>query len=321
MPEAMSFNSLTVIIPTFNREAVLAKVLGAYSTQSSSHLIHELLVVDDGSTDGTETMVQEFSRRSPFPVRYLRQTNQGPATARNLGIREASCNLVLFTDSDIIPERDLIERHIESHRKNPQISTAILGYVTWAPEMKATPFMRWYGEDGVLFGYRQCRGKRELNFRYFYTCNLSLKTEFLRTCGQFEEGFKRAAFEDTDLGYRLSKQGMRLLYNPSAVGYHYQFFSFAKACEKGRANSDAARLFYQREAGQQVLKESWQRRTHVAYRVAKRIATKAMGSLGEARPLVDSRLPLPRFIYRLFYWYDVHGRTDSARADALENAL
>src|ERR1017187_5413753 len=102
MPEKPLFNSLSVIIPTYNREKLLAKALEAYLAQSSPQLVHELLVVDDGSTDNTESIVRGFSSRSPFPIRYLRQPNKGPAAARNLGIREAASSLVLFTDSDIV---------------------------------------------------------------------------------------------------------------------------------------------------------------------------------------------------------------------------
>ena len=71
MPESLSFNSLSVLIPTYNRETVLAKALEGYRAQSSPHLIHELLVIDDGSTDGTEAMVREFSGSNfAIPVGY-----------------------------------------------------------------------------------------------------------------------------------------------------------------------------------------------------------------------------------------------------------
>src|ERR1039458_5616434 len=120
MPDTPSFESLSVIIPTFNRKDLLAKALQGYLGQSSPHLIHELLVVDDGSTDDTESMVQELSRRSPIMIRYLRQANQGPAAARNFGIREARSSIVLFTDSDIVPQRELVSQHLQWHRNNPQ---------------------------------------------------------------------------------------------------------------------------------------------------------------------------------------------------------
>src|ERR1700742_1132248 len=119
MLEKPTFNSLSVVIPTYNRKDLVAKALDGYLLQSSPQFIHELMVVDDGSTDGTETVVREFARLSPFPIRYLHQPNQGPAAARNLGTREAGSDLVLFSDSDIIPERDLVEQHLAWHRMNP----------------------------------------------------------------------------------------------------------------------------------------------------------------------------------------------------------
>ncbi len=306
MTERSEFNSLSIVIPTYNREKVLAKALEAFLAQSSSQLIHELLVVDDGSTDNTESMVKEFGRRASFPVRYFRQSNQGPATARNLGIREATSNLILFSDSDIIPEHDLVAQHLEWHNRNPQIGAAVLGYVTWSPEIKATPFMRWYGEDGALFRYRSLRGRTgEVGCHFFYTCNLSLKTEFLRTRGQFDEDFKGAGYEDLELGYRLHKNGMKLLYNSAAIGYHYQRFSFEEACRKTRANRSAALLFFRKEAGQQLWLEVQKARSNARYVMLRAVTTAVGATLSPARRLLDSSFPLPRVVYHLFYWY--HG--------------
>ena len=301
MPEASFFNSLSVIIPTFNRKGLLGKALSGYLAQSSPQLIRELLVVDDGSTDGTESLVGEFSKRSPFPIHYFPQPNKGPAAARNVGIREARSNLVLFTDSDIVPKGDLVEQHIAWHQRNPNLNTAVLGYVTWPLEIKATPFMRWYGE-GRLFEFDKLRNKREASFHTFYTCNLSLKTEFLRTSGQFDEEFKRAAFEDVELGYRLSKQGLRLLYNTAAIGYHYQFFSFADACRKTLGNAAAAQLFLQKEAGQQDLQAIQRRHARARYSLAKTVAAGVARLLFPARRLIDSSIPLPSVVYYLFLW-------------------
>ena len=147
--------------------------------------------------------------------------------------------LWLFSDSDIIPERDLVEQHLAWHRMNPHDNVAVLGYVTWDPAVKATPFMRWYGESGPLFAFRQFRKRREVSFRFFYSCNLSLKTKFLRAHGQFDEDFRSAAYEDIELGYRLSKKDLQLLYNPAAIAYHHQFFSFEDACRKAQGSGTA----------------------------------------------------------------------------------
>ncbi len=305
MPDAIAFDSVSVIIPTYNRQKVLAKVLEGYLALASPHLVLELIVVDDGSTDGTESTVQEFSTRSVFPVRYLRQPNKGPAAARNVGIREAHSSLLLFTDSDIIPKGDLVEQHINWHRKNPQIATAVLGYVTWPREIRATPFMRWYGEN-QLFHFSHLRNKNDAGFRYFYTCNLSLKADFLRSYGQFDEDFKSAAYEDIELGYRLSKRGLQVLYNPEAIGYHYQFFSFNDACKKNLGNAAAAQLFLSKQVGQKILQDTRQKHSGAGYTLAKRIAWLAAKMFAPARRLLDSQLPLPNIVYRLFFWASNH---------------
>jgi glycosyltransferase involved in cell wall biosynthesis len=301
------FNSLTVVIPTYNRQGVLAKALEGYLTQTVPQFIRELLVIDDGSTDSTEAMVRDCTSRSPFPVRYLRQSNKGPAAARNLGVREALSRLVLFTDSDVIPKRDLVERHVEWHRQNPDMTAAMLGYLTWASEVNATPFMRWYGEQ-KLFAFRQLRNQNEADFRCFYTCNLSLKTVFLRTCGQFDEEFKTAAFEDNELGYRLSKQGLRLHYNRAAIGYHDQFFSFETACQKTRANAAASELFFSKEAGQAVLKQIKERQSRPGYALARALAIGTARLLAPVRHILNSSIPLPGIVYHIFFWDSTEGR-------------
>jgi len=306
----MTMDSLTVVIPTYNRAAVLEKVLDAYRTQSAPELIRELIVVDDGSTDGTEALVLAVSRDSLFPVRYLRQTNKGPAAARNYGIREARSPIILFTDSDIVPGRDLVAQHVEWHQQNPSSCVAILGYVTWPPNPRPTPFMKWYGEDGPLFAYRKFQHKDELSFTDFYTCNVSVKAEFLRTCGQFDEDFKDAAYEDIELAYRLSKAGLRLLYNSHAIAYHHQFFLFADACRKSRGNEAAARVFLQKEAGRLILEPRLKRRSRLWFRVTKRTAMGIAIVLKPTRRLLNSHVPLPSFIYRLFFWYDANRAAD-----------
>ena len=161
--------------------------------------------------------------------------------------------------------------------------------------------MHWYGEKRMFEFYR-LRNKREVSFRFFYTCNISLKTDFLRACGQFDEDFKSAAYEDSELGFRLSKKGLQLLYNPAAVGYHYQFFSFEDACRKALSNEAAAQLFFRKEAGQRTLKEIQKRQSRFGFALLKKFAAELARVLHPARRLLDSAFPLPGIVYYLFFW-------------------
>ncbi len=305
-----SLASLTVVIPTYNRCAVLRRALDGYLRQSSPDLISELLVVDDGSTDDTQSVVAEFQRAAPFQIRYLRQPNRGPAAARNVGLSAARTRIVLYTDDDIVPHPDLVLHHVEWHRQNTEPNIAILGFVTWSPEVHPTPFMRWYGEAGALFGYRQFQRKREIDYRFFYTCNLSLKREFLQTFGSFDENFKMAAYEDIELGFRLNKVGMRILYNPRAVGYHYQFFTFADACRKKRRAESARQMFLQTEAGKHLMELRRQHELSLGFRASKFIAKWFAKIVQVPVSLLDSRFPLPAVLYHCFFWYHARRTTD-----------
>ena len=304
-------SAVTVVIPTFNRAGVLKKALDAYSVQSPPGLIRELIVVDDGSTDNTKSVVEEASGKYGFEVRYVRQSNSGPATARNVGIREARAEIILFTDSDIVPDRELVSQHVLRHQENRADSVAVLGYVTWPQEPRPTPFMKWLGEHGALFAYRELRNKREINYRYMYACNLSFKANFLRAHGQFNEEFKSAAWEDIELGYRLSQAGLRLLYNRDAVAYHHQFFTFGDVRRKADANSAARIVFARSAAGKEFEKQQRRKRTGLRYRLAKIAALAAGGLVRPADPLLDSHIPLPASLYRALYWYHVNRLADA----------
>jgi GT2 family glycosyltransferase len=298
---------VSVVIPTFNRKQVLAKAIRAHLAQSAICEIKEILVVDDGSTDGTEAKVSTLTSETSVPIRYCKQSNRGQAAARNLGIQEATGEFILFTDDDIIPDCNLLREHLLWHDQHPEPHVAVLGHVTWSPEVRPTPFMKWFELRGPLFAYEHFKGKMELDFRAFYTCNLSLKTEFLRRTGTFDEDFKGYGYEDTELGYRLQKNGMRLLYNPAAAAYHYKHVTFREACRRAEQVALALRVLRQKEAGRYLL-DLEERELSVARprsRVKKLIVAFLRPFermiLSPLRLIVDSRIPLPWIVYRRLY--------------------
>lgn len=286
---------LSVVIPTHNRPETLRRAISAYSTQTALQEISEIIVIDDGSSDSTLTVVRQMADESVRPIRYVRQENKGPAAARNLGIRVAKSPLILFTDDDIIPRRDLVAEHVKYHNSFPGENTAVLGFVTWLPDIAPTPFMDWYGSE-ILFTFSEINTQTKVDYKYFYTCNISLNRDFLLAHGMFDEEFKVAAFEDIELGFRLSKAGMRLLYNPQAVAYHEQFISFEDACKRHQKSMPAAAIFARKEAGRQ-----WSGSLRGPSSLSRHLKQVLAPILSPVKSLVDCRIPLPWGLYRTMF--------------------
>ena len=293
----------SVIIPTMNRWVNLQRALEAYLGQTALGEISEILVSDDGSTDKTPFVVSQIANASPVPIRYFRQQHRGAGSARNLAIREARGDLLLFTDDDVIPSPTLVEEHSKWHRQNPDPCVAILGFIPWDPEVHPTPFMNWLISEGPVLNLRECSKRKELGFGFFCTGNLSLKAEFLRKNGTFDEDFRTFGYEDLELGYRLTRRGLRILYNPDAVGYHYKHMSFADACRRKQLAVAAEKVFQTKEAGVYFGEIVARRRSTLKYRILKLLARWVTPVLTPLRPLLDTQIPLPWFVYRALYHY------------------
>jgi glycosyltransferase involved in cell wall biosynthesis len=181
----------------------------------------EIIIVNDGSKDDTKDAVGKLMADAPAKIHYYEQSNRGPAAARNVGVRRASGEIVLFIGDDIIARANLLQEHINWHIRFPEEHTAILGYVTWPPEMTVTPFMRWLENGGPQFAYNEIKSESVDNYRFFWGCNISLKRKFMLNEGLFDEGFPYAAYEDIELGYRLALAGLEIKYNKKAAAYHW----------------------------------------------------------------------------------------------------
>lgn len=300
--------SVTVIIPTYNRDEILRKVLTGYAKQTGDHQMIEVLVVDDGSKDHTASVVEECSRQSPVPVRYLHQENSGLAAARNHAIREARAELLLFGDDDIIPSPGMVAEHVSWHRVNPDPKVGVLGFVTWARELRPTPFMEWSGLHGPQFSFAKFEPGKALDFRFGYFCNTSVKTAFLKDHGIFNESFRSYGWEDLELSYRLTTKGYTLLYHPKAVGYHYKFERFENTRRRVESTYRSLPVFAKTEAGERFL-ELWRAGNTQKPGGMKALRSKLLKPIKACamplfRPLADTRIPLPAWLYdSLFYYY------------------
>ena len=207
----------SVVIPTYNRMDTLPEVLDALDAQEGAPDF-EVLVVDDGSTDGTWDFLE--SRPSKVPTIKLRQENAGPARARNWGVEQASGDRVAFLGDDTVPERGWLRAHAEAaEQAGEHPLLAVIGYTAWHPRMRLTPFLRYINEYGLQFGYALIDEPDDVPFNFFYTSNLSLPRRAL-VDEPFDLGFPYPAWEDIEVSYRLKKKGLRLLYRSAARVMH-----------------------------------------------------------------------------------------------------
>jgi glycosyltransferase involved in cell wall biosynthesis len=210
----------SVVIPSFNRADVLAEVLDGLAAQREAPPF-EVVVVDDGSTDASWALLQARERAPEgLALRCFRQENQGPAAARNRGVELARGRRVAFLGDDTVPSKGWLRAHAEAEAEWPdEPLLGVIGYTRWHPRMRLDPFLRYINEYGLQFGYALIDQPDDVPFNFLYTSNLSLPRQSLLD-EPFDLRFPYPAWEDIELGYRLKKRGLRLVYRPAAVVEH-----------------------------------------------------------------------------------------------------
>ena len=211
----------SIVVPTYNRLGRLRHVIAAIEKQAYPLDAYEVIVVSDGSTDGTDAYLG--SLRSTVQLRWFPQPNRGPAAARNAGIQRAGGEFVVFIDDDVVPEPQLLSEHARSHREAGR-DIVVFGPLLTPEGFEMAPWVRWE-QEMLMKGYRALlRGDWPASARQFYTGNASLRRTHLLAAGGFDEGLRRA--EDVELAYRLADRGLDFVFNIDAAGMHFAERSF-----------------------------------------------------------------------------------------------
>jgi glycosyltransferase involved in cell wall biosynthesis len=209
-----------VIIPTKDRPHELARTLAGYAAQTDRDF-EIVLVNDHGDRDAVQAIAAPFAQR--LRLRLADNTGHpGPAAARNLGIELAEGQMLLVTGDDIVPTPTLVERHRAGHRRYPAREAAFVGFIQWHPDVTCDWLHRHIvGAGGQQFNFNGMVSGAVVSSGRFFTANISWKRGLTADLEQvFAEGFRLAAFEDIELGHRLSLRGLRLRYLHDAVGLH-----------------------------------------------------------------------------------------------------
>jgi len=231
---------VSVIIPTYNRKHLLRQTLLSLCQQTYPSAQYEIIVADDGSTDGTGEMVAALE--VPCTINYDWQENAGVTTARNRGIRLARGPLLLFLDDDMLADSRLIEFHVQSHAEHQGI--IVKGRVEWTPQGELTTFARVI-QTGTNLNVVP-NGDGFIPFYFVGAGHFSIeKADALKT-GLWDGNLRTYGFVDLDFMYRAHKSGVRMLYNPQALTYHRDYaVGLHQNCERIRraAWSAATQIF------------------------------------------------------------------------------
>ena len=201
-------HSLTcsIIIPAYNAAQTLPACLAAIQNQVPSISLREIIVVDNNSNDNTTDIVRHTSG-----VTLLCAATQGPAAARNVGIRHASGDILCFTDADCVPTADWLEKISAPLRQNPDIAGCKGTYLTQQDALTAR-FVQIEYEDK----YDLIPVDEPIDFIDTYSC--AYRREVLIANDGFDERFPY--LEDQELSFRLAARGYDMRFQPTAVVYH-----------------------------------------------------------------------------------------------------
>jgi len=191
---------------TFNRAALLERVLDACFEQTVPEHAYEVVLVNDGSSDDTPAVIERARRRANCAFVVVDQPNSGLAKGRNAGIARASGERIVFIDDDVLPLPNFVEEHLRSHASYPQ--AIVRGGAINVENFDELPPPVWSIKD--------------YSGNYFWTTNVSAPLKTMRAIGGFNESFSEYGWEDIDVGLRLRARGTRAMFNPKALVYHFK---------------------------------------------------------------------------------------------------
>jgi glycosyltransferase involved in cell wall biosynthesis len=232
---------ISVLICTRNRAGSLEATLGRFFAQRfAGGYGYELIVVDNGSTDGTSQIVEQCRTQHPQAVRHLFEHRQGLAFARNTAVAAAQGEVIAFTDDDVLVSDDWLDQIHREFTDDPALRMLGGRVLLAGEEQQQVAWLR--SDERAYFGLPD-------GVNFVMGANMAFRREFFDCAGLFDVRLGTGRFfegaDDVELIYRGLKAGYRLLYAPNVLVYHnHDRVTPEQACrlEYGYAKSCSAYL-------------------------------------------------------------------------------
>jgi glycosyltransferase involved in cell wall biosynthesis len=227
---------IAVVIPTYNRSALLAEALRGLARQSLPVDEFEVIVADDGSSDDTPAVVAAYSDRLRLKYHHQQDLGFRVAAARNAGARLATAPILTFLDTGALVGPDYLRHHLEAHGDGAE-HRAVVGYAyAYRPEdptaglaemvgrLLPERILDVYAGDPSFFDIRhgaflRCGfepGRLAVPWILMWATNCSIRTDDYWAIGGFDEDFQRWGVEDMEIGFRLFRHGVKLVASRAA---------------------------------------------------------------------------------------------------------
>ncbi|MDG5469928.1 glycosyltransferase [Deltaproteobacteria bacterium IMCC39524] len=202
--------TVSIVIPTYNDLDNLMRAIRSIELMQYPCSHYEVIVVDDGSVDGTGVFVKDLMARVKINLNYIYQENKGPAAARNTGIKKSQGKYLLVIDSDCFVDKNILNQYLR-HFPNETLA-GVGGNVLPDKENTVARYL-----DHLEVWRPGYRGER---VTYLVTANAFFLREAIVGAGYFDEDFRVPGGEEPELCHRIIKNGYHFKYDENAKVTH-----------------------------------------------------------------------------------------------------
>ena len=203
--------TVSIVIPTYNRKNELKKCIESLLSQKYPTNDYEILIIDGGSTDGTDELVNLF-KKDFESIKFIKQESSGVAAARNLGIKHSRGKYIAFIDSDCIAGENWLKICVRTISSSDNSIAGVGGKIL-------SGINTLIGDGAHLIEFHQYSSNDQKFVRVTPTANLCLKRGIFDEVGYFDESLNVG--EDAELCWRIIKKGYKILYIPEIKVTHF----------------------------------------------------------------------------------------------------